>query len=156
MRRSNARTLGRKMDSIKLHFRQNSPSRSNLFSRNPKNTTNTTKSNILIFALITVTLALLFYVFVPLTVYRSPLKRKFWIVIDGGSTGTRIHVFEYVIRGGVPSFDFGENGLGSIQVNPGLSSFAEDPAMAGGSLGNWWSLGRRGCRRSIGGRRRFG
>ncbi|XP_057494981.1 probable apyrase 6 isoform X1 [Actinidia eriantha] len=143
MRRSNARTLGRKMDSIKLHFRQNSPRRSNLFSRNPKNATNTTKSNILIFALITVTLALFCYVFVPSIGYRNPAKRKFRIVIDGGSTGTRIHVFEYVIRGGVPSFDFGENGLGSIRVNPGLSSFAEDPEGAGGSLGELVEFGKK-------------
>ena len=52
-------------------------------------------------------------------------------------------MFEYVIRGGVPSFDFGENGLGSIQVNPGLSSFAEDPAMAGGSLGELVEFGKK-------------
>ncbi|PSR88313.1 Apyrase [Actinidia chinensis var. chinensis] len=144
MRRSNAGTLGRKMDSIKLHFRQNSPRRSNLFSRNLKNAINTTKSNILIFALITVTLALFCYVFVPSTVYRNPAKRKFRIVIDGGSTGTRIHVFEYVIRVGVPSFDFGENGLGSMRVNPGLSSFTQDPEGAGGSLGELVQFGKKG------------
>ncbi|GFZ14397.1 GDA1/CD39 nucleoside phosphatase family protein [Actinidia rufa] len=143
MRRSNARTLGRKMDSIKLHFRQNSPRRSNLFSRNLKNAINTTKSNILIFALITVTLALFCYVFVPSTVYRNPAKRKFRIVIDGGSTGTRIHVFEYVIRVGVLSFDYGENGLGSMRVNPGLSSFTQDPEGAGGSLVELVQFGKK-------------
>lgn len=31
-------------------------------------------------------------------------------------------------------FDFGKDGLASLRVNPGLSSFAEDPKAAGGSL----------------------
>ncbi|KAA8529422.1 hypothetical protein F0562_033779 [Nyssa sinensis] len=139
MRRLNARTLdpkpdnniNNKMDSIKLHFRSNAPFRSNLFSRNPKHTT---KSNIIVFALITITLALLGYFFVSGRGYRDSLKRKFRIVIDGGSTGTRIHVFEYGISDGVPVFDFGKNGLASMRVNPGLSSYAEDPEGAGVSL----------------------
>ena len=143
MRRSNARTHGRKMDSIKLQFRQNSPRRSNLFSRNPKNATNTTKSDILVFALITVTLALFCYVFVPSIGYRNPTKQKFRIVIDGGSTGTRIHIFEYVISIGVLSFNFGEKGLGSMRVNPRLSSFTEDPKGAGGLLGELVQFGKK-------------
>uniref|UniRef100_A0A5B6YVL0 Putative apyrase 6 isoform X1 n=1 Tax=Davidia involucrata TaxID=16924 RepID=A0A5B6YVL0_DAVIN len=142
MRRLNARTLdpnpnnniNNKMDSMKLQFRPNPPYRSNLFSRNPKHTTTITKSNIIVFASITMTLAFLCYFFVAGTGYRNSVRRKFGIVIDGGSTGTRIHVFEYVISDKVPVFDFGENGLASVRVNPGLSAYAKDPEGAGGSL----------------------
>lgn len=67
--------------------------------------------------------------------FRSPeVGRRFGIIIDGGSTGTRIHVFEYAIQGGAPRFDFGPNGHSSKRVNPGLSSFERDPDKAGGSL----------------------
>lgn len=61
--------------------------------------------------------------------------KKYGIVIDGGSTGTRIHVFGFELDGGGrPVFDFGKKGLGSMRVSPGLSSYAEDPNRAGGSL----------------------
>lgn len=61
--------------------------------------------------------------------------KKYGIVIDGGSTGTRIHVFGFELDGGGrPVFDFGKNGLGAMRVSPGLSSYAEDPNRAGGSL----------------------
>lgn len=62
------------------------------------------------------------------------MKKKFGIVIDGGSTGTRVHVFEYGIEGGVPKFDFTNSGLASMRVNPGLSAYADKPEAAGGSL----------------------
>lgn len=52
--------------------------------------------------------------------------------MDGGSTGSRVHVFKFKVGDSV--FDFGKEGLASMRVNPGLSSFAEDPDGAGGSL----------------------
>ncbi|XP_059655847.1 probable apyrase 6 [Cornus florida] len=140
MRRPNARAVNHNsnhnhnMDSIKLQFRSNLPHRSNLFSRNPKNATAFTRSNIVLFAFFALALALFCYLFVASTGHRNSVKRKFGIVIDGGSTGSRIHVFEYVIRDKVPDFDFGKDGLVSMRVNPGLSSYAEDPEGAGGSL----------------------
>ncbi|XP_059648839.1 probable apyrase 6 [Cornus florida] len=144
MRRSNARTRDRKpnddLDSIKLHHRPNSPDRSNDFPRNPKhNTTNV----LVVFASIALTLAFLCYLFVYLNCYRNYGKRKFGIVIDGGSTGTRIHVFEYVIRGRVLDFDLGENGLASMRVIPGLSAYMDDPGGAGGSLVDLLEFGRK-------------
>lgn len=36
--------------------------------------------------------------------------------------------------GGRPVFDFGEKGLGAMRISPGLSSYADDPSRAGGSL----------------------
>lgn len=64
-------------------------------------------------------------------------------MIDGGSTGTRIHVFQYRIMNGAPEFDFGKKGLVSMRVNPGLSSYAEDPEGAGGSVGELVEFGRK-------------
>ena len=59
-------------------------------------------------------------------------SKKYGIIIDGGSTGTRIHVFGYRIgSGGKAVFDFEE---GALKVNPGLSAYAEDPEGAGGSV----------------------
>lgn len=64
-------------------------------------------------------------------------------MIDGGSTGTRVHVFEYGMKKGVPVFDFGKKGLVSMRVNPGLSAYAEDPEGAGGSLRELVEFGRK-------------
>ncbi|MQM05329.1 hypothetical protein Taro_038141 [Colocasia esculenta] len=59
--------------------------------------------------------------------------RLFGVIIDGGSTGTRIHVFAYVVgRGGVPVLDLGATT--TMRVNPGLSAYADEPEMAGESL----------------------
>ncbi|XP_052200135.1 probable apyrase 6 [Diospyros lotus] len=143
MRRSNRRKGDRKskadsdaqMDSVKLHLRSSSAHRSNLFSRNPKHSSAcSSKCNVLILASIAVSLALFCYIFVVSMGFTGSPRRKYGIVIDGGSTGTRIHVFEYEVRGGAPKFDFREKGLASLRVNPGLSAYAEDPDGAGGSL----------------------
>lgn len=61
-------------------------------------------------------------------------REKYRIIIDGGSTGTRIHVFRYRVVGGKPMFDFGESGLASMRVSPGLSAYADDPDAAGLSV----------------------
>ncbi|KAJ6772410.1 ADENOSINE/GUANOSINE DIPHOSPHATASE [Salix koriyanagi] len=59
-------------------------------------------------------------------------SKKYGIIIDGGSTGTRIHVFGYRVEsGGKTVFDFEE---GALKVSPGLSAYAEDPGGAGGSV----------------------
>ncbi|XAR65193.1 Apyrase [Bertholletia excelsa] len=140
MRRSNRRKFdpdqkskaNTKMDSINVQFRPNPSHRSNLFSRNTKHSSTITKSNVVISALIAVTICSFCYVFV--IGFRISFKRRFGIVIDGGSTGSRIHVFEYGIKGGAPDFDFGKKGLASLRVNPGLSAYEKDPETAGGSL----------------------
>ncbi|KAM1811397.1 hypothetical protein ACFX11_028299 [Malus domestica] len=54
------------------------------------------------------------------------------IVIDGGSTGCRIHVFGYRVNGGNDAvFDFEKDGLVSMRVNHGLSAYSKDPESAG-------------------------
>lgn len=135
MRRLNARKRHdskiSNMDSTKMHVRPSS--RSNLFARtNPKNSS---KSKCWVSVTAVLSLALLFcYLFVFSQNFRSSLKRRYGIVIDGGSTGTRIHVFGYRVEGGYGVFDFGEEGLASLKVNPGLSAYEEDPNGAGKSL----------------------
>lgn len=135
MRRLNARKRDvskiSNMDPAKLHVRPSS--RANLFARNNPKNSSKSKWWVSISALLACAL-LLCYVFVFTRNLRSSLKRRYGIVIDGGSTGTRIHVFGYRVEGGYGVFDFGEEGLASLKVNPGLSAYAEDPAGAGKSL----------------------
>lgn len=60
-------------------------------------------------------------------------SHKFGVIIDGGSTGTRIHVFGYTnVWGGIPAIDHGL--ISSMKVVPGLSSFAYNPEKASQSL----------------------
>lgn len=88
-----------------------------------------------IFASTLITLALFFcYEFFSGKNWRNPVKQKYGIIIDGGSTGSRIHVFKCRLEGGSAVFDFGKDGLASMRVNPGLSSYAVDPDGAGQSL----------------------
>ncbi|KAK9050998.1 hypothetical protein SSX86_027623 [Deinandra increscens subsp. villosa] len=157
MRRSNARVAAaaasavdspgnnnnkkkkRKMDnSMKLKFRPNQSLRStNLFSRNQKqqsHDSHLTKSNVFVIGFVTLAFVSSCYFYFNSN-SRDPLEKRYRIVIDGGSTGSRIHVFEYLIKNGAPVFDFsGENGLGSVRVSPGLSAFGEDPHRAGASV----------------------
>nr|DAD31263.1 TPA_asm: hypothetical protein HUJ06_010113 [Nelumbo nucifera] len=142
MRRSNIPTPAvqtqKKMDTVKLHFRPNPPRSNKFFSRiSTSNTKCTPRGDLWIFVAVVVSITLFCYLFVNARGSRnSPFsKRKFAIVLDGGSTGTRIHVFRFSINGkGVPLFDFGKDGLASMRVNPGLSSYSANPENAASSL----------------------
>ncbi|XP_060215330.1 probable apyrase 6 isoform X1 [Lycium barbarum] len=137
MRRSNARKLNNNnpitttttsntMDSAKFQYRPNRSSNRNNSKSN---------RNIVCYTSIVFVIAFICYVFVFSSKIRFSVVKKYRIVIDGGSTGTRIHVFEYEVRdGGVPLFDFGDKGLVSMRVNPGLSSYELDPEMASESV----------------------
>ncbi|KAJ4801137.1 GDA1/CD39 nucleoside phosphatase family protein [Rhynchospora pubera] len=67
---------------------------------------------------------------------RDSNSRRYSVIIDAGSTGSRVHVIGYRLLSGakaVPvSVDFGISG--SKKVVPGLSAFALDPDNAGKSL----------------------
>ncbi|XP_009360337.2 probable apyrase 6 isoform X1 [Pyrus x bretschneideri] len=119
------------MDPVKLQIRP--ITRSNLFSRSPKHNP---RSSLLIVASVAIALALtVCYFLVSARNSRNFGTKRYGIVIDGGSTGSRIHVFGYGVDGGNSAvFDFGKDGLASMRVNPGLSAYAEDPESAGGSL----------------------
>ncbi|RCV44572.1 hypothetical protein SETIT_9G385000v2 [Setaria italica] len=60
---------------------------------------------------------------------RAPSSACFSVIIDGGSTGTRAHVFA---AGPDGRPDLARSAV--MRVTPGLSSFAADPARAGESL----------------------
>ncbi|KAF5183265.1 Nucleoside-triphosphatase [Thalictrum thalictroides] len=139
MRRSNARTVAidqqqsNNMDSnMKYQFRPNTSSTRSIFSRfsNSSSNSKSSKPNLL---MIIITLVISLFVFIVVKGFRNSadLKTHYRIFIDGGSTGTRIHVFKVL---GSSSFDFGKEGLVSMRVNPGLSSFEEEPFGAGRSL----------------------
>lgn len=141
MRRLNARKRDDskivKMDPTKLQVRPSS--RSNLFARNnAKNSSSKSKFWVSASLFLAFTL-LVCYLFVLTTNLRSSVKRRYGIVIDGGSTGTRIHVFGYRVDG---VFDFREEGSASMRVNPGLSAYAEDPDGAGRSLEELLAYGK--------------
>jgi len=54
------------------------------------------------------------------------------IVIDGGSSGSRVHVYSmHVEHGKMPRLKAKE---AVLKVQPGLSTFSEDPSKAGESL----------------------
>nr|XP_043623415.1 probable apyrase 6 [Erigeron canadensis] len=157
MRRSNARRRAaanppppppssspdiKNMDnSVKLKFRHNQSLRpTNLFSRKQQQNSIFKPSIIVIgFACLFILLCYLYFFYIDVDL----IEKRYRIVIDGGSTGSRVHVFEYVIDNSssgdgssVPVFDFssGKNGLGSMRVSPGLSAFVDDPDGAGKSV----------------------
>lgn len=140
MRRSNARTRSAAsnlnnnnelMDPIKTKTRSN-----NLFSRNPKPSQSRSLRSVIL-----ISLSLSFLFLVSYYAFSSPMANfRYRIIVDGGSTGTRVHVFKY--RSG-RSLEFGRDGLKSMRVNPGLSAFAEDPEGAGGSVAELVEFAKR-------------
>ncbi|KAG7654254.1 Nucleoside phosphatase GDA1/CD39 [Arabidopsis suecica] len=99
-----------------------------------------TKSLILlIVASVTVTLGLL-YVFNSNSVLSSGslLRRRctlrYSVLIDAGSSGTRVHVFGYWFESGKPVFDFGEKHYANLKLTPGLSAYADNPEGASVSV----------------------
>ncbi|OAY78702.1 putative apyrase 6 [Ananas comosus] len=72
---------------------------------------------------------LLYLLFAP----ASATSSRFGIIIDAGSSGTRIHVFGFADGGGeIPTLDLDRTAV--MRVSPGLSSYAEEPDRAGESL----------------------
>ncbi|KAJ4840642.1 hypothetical protein Tsubulata_034196 [Turnera subulata] len=139
MRRLHARTRlhpttsdNNNMDPIKLHLRPPpSASRSKPKSQFQSSSSTTTTVTALLSLSLTL-LALYFFLSSPST---TPSRTRYGIIIDGGSTGTRIHVFSSRLHEhGKPVFDFGPDGSFSFKVNPGLSSYARHPEAAAGSL----------------------
>ena len=57
-------------------------------------------------------------------------EEKFAIVVDAGSTGSRVHIFKFLVVDGAIELQFDK----FEQLRPGLSSYAEDPPAAAASL----------------------
>jgi apyrase len=70
---------------------------------------------------------------------RSP-PPSYGVVIDAGSTGSRVHVIAYR-AGPLPQLDWTRTA--SLKAAPGLSSFAADPAGAGPSIAPLLKFARR-------------
>ncbi|XP_010917046.1 probable apyrase 6 [Elaeis guineensis] len=71
-------------------------------------------------------------IFLLIASLSSPSPR-FGIVIDAGSSGTRIHVFGFNGESGmIPSIDWGSTAV--MRVTPGLSAFSGEPERARASL----------------------
>ncbi|CAO2163257.1 unnamed protein product [Urochloa humidicola] len=67
---------------------------------------------------------------------------KYGVIIDAGSTGSRVHVIAYRAgAGALPQLDWARTA--SLKANPGLSSFAADPRGAGLSLAPLVDFARR-------------
>lgn len=146
MRRSNARRTvspnstqngdvlkqnSEEMDSIKLQYRPN--------NRRNANKQLNHRSNFIFYIL--VSFFVLFFCYLLLfskNKYSNLNFVKYGIVIDGGSTGTRMHVFRYEVVDGEERkravYDFSEGGLVSMRVHPGLSAFEKEPERAGETL----------------------
>jgi hypothetical protein len=58
-------------------------------------------------------------------------ERRFAVVIDAGSTGSRVHAFEFAVSGAGHLELLNDH---FTQLKPGLSSFAADPATGAASL----------------------
>ncbi|KAL3631168.1 hypothetical protein CASFOL_024152 [Castilleja foliolosa] len=130
MRRPRARTVNpnsdenKDMDPIRLHPRSNRPG---LLSPNSKH-----PNPRLRFCFYTsISTALVLFCYILFFGNNTQGSKKYAVVIDGGSTGTRIHVFKYEVRDGNLVLDLSEKGLVSTRVNPGLSAYVDDPDMAG-------------------------
>lgn len=145
MRRSNASNLSRRnryrngtrMDPVRFQYRTTRAGIKNPYKQY-------TKSNFIFYTSIVLFIAFLCYIFVfPYTSNRYSVIRKYGIVIDGGSTGTRIHVFEYLVKDGILEYGFGKNGLASMKVNPGLSAYEDEPERAREAIRELVEFGRK-------------
>ena len=70
----------------------------------------------------------------------APAAKNWAVIFDAGSTGTRVHCFQYSAGGGAGSSennnmpDVEEVPGGRMKVTPGISSFEPKPESAGASL----------------------
>ncbi|KAG7563375.1 Nucleoside phosphatase GDA1/CD39 [Arabidopsis suecica] len=142
MRRSHARSRVKSssktdMDPIKFQIRSgNRASSSSSTYTLTKSNSKHAKSNLMLtVASISIVLGFLF-LFYSILFSGGNLRGslRYSVVIDGGSTGTRIHVFGYRIESGKPVFEFRGANYASLKLHPGLSAFADDPDGASVSL----------------------
>ncbi|KAH6798496.1 GDA1/CD39 nucleoside phosphatase family protein [Perilla frutescens var. frutescens] len=143
MRRLNARTVNpsseeesKDMDPSKLQFRAGRPG-----FRPPTNKQPNPRSKCCLYTSLSIAILLFCYILL----FGNTVKgnKKYGVVIDGGSTGTRIHVFNYDVRNGNLVLDFSEKGRASMRVNPGLSAYAEDPQGVSAAVGQLVEFAKR-------------
>ncbi|XP_024007324.1 probable apyrase 6 isoform X2 [Eutrema salsugineum] len=140
MRRSHARPRVKSksdMDPIKFQIRSGNraSSSSSTFTLTKSNAKHAKSNLLLTVASIVTVLGFLFVCYLILFSDGNRRGRlRYSVVIDGGSTGTRIHVFGYRIESGEPVFEFRGANYASLKLHPGLSAYADDPDGASVSL----------------------
>ncbi len=69
----------------------------------------------------------------PVSMSSTSPTTQYVVMIDAGSSGSRVHVYKYTYREGsvLPEFELPSK---TLKLTPGLSSFDKDPAAAGSSL----------------------
>ncbi|EYU28756.1 hypothetical protein ABFS82_12G101800 [Erythranthe guttata] len=142
MRRTNARKVNpslaenEDMDPVKLQFRSTRPG-----FRSPNSRHSNPRSKFCLYTSFTAVIVLFCYILFAGN--KNHGSKRYGVVIDGGSTGTRIHVFKYEVRNGNLVLDFSEKGLVSMRVNPGLSAYAQNPEMAGAAMAELMDFAKR-------------
>ncbi|KAE8720652.1 putative apyrase 6 [Hibiscus syriacus] len=131
---SKSTTSYQNMDPIKLQIRSSSRSTA-LFSRNPRQTSHSP------FIAVSIAISIALFVFVYIFFFSSKDSVKYSIIIDGGSTGTRIQCLGTTLTETETGFRFKE-GLESLKVNPGLSAYSEDLEGAADLLKELLEFGR--------------
>ncbi|OAP15563.1 hypothetical protein AXX17_AT1G14820 [Arabidopsis thaliana] len=128
------------MDALKVQIlpdNQSSPSSTHMLTK-PKSKKATKSIAMLIVASLAITLGLLFVFSSNSVMFSASFLRRsslhYSVIIDAGSSGTRIHVFGYWFESGKPVFDFGEEHYASLKLSPGLSSYADNPEGASVSV----------------------
>ncbi|XP_077248923.1 putative apyrase 6 [Tasmannia lanceolata] len=66
--------------------------------------------------------------------FRESKPKGFGIIIHAGTTGSRIHVFEFLNEGRIPFVGFDGKDSNSLKLNPALVEFGGDPENAGKTL----------------------
>ena len=61
-------------------------------------------------------------------------RRRYAVVVDAGSTGSRVHAFEFAVGGGASGGELQLLNDHFQQLKPGLSSFAATPQQGAASL----------------------
>eukprot|EP00252_Welwitschia_mirabilis_P002491 TRINITY_DN12448_c0_g1_i1.p1 TRINITY_DN12448_c0_g1~~TRINITY_DN12448_c0_g1_i1.p1 ORF type:complete len:551 (+),score=82.76 TRINITY_DN12448_c0_g1_i1:326-1978(+) len=146
MRRLNSSSLRAITSSVEMEFSKLQarsaflpPHKTQLPPRlNFKNPPSSRSNCVAISAAIVLTSVIFYFCFVAWGLLLSArFPKAYGVVIDAGSTGSRIHVFEYVDTSGskrIPHVRFNANNAASIKTKPGLSNFASSPERAGDSL----------------------
>ncbi|KAF8117564.1 hypothetical protein N665_0009s0084 [Sinapis alba] len=115
------------MDPVKFQIRSSnrSSSSSSIYTLTKSNSKHAKSNLFLTVASVATVLGFLFVCYSIVSSGRGSLRYS--VVIDGGSTGTRIHVFGYRIVSGKPVFEFRGANYASLKLHPGLSSYVDDP-----------------------------
>ncbi|XP_020694998.1 probable apyrase 6 isoform X2 [Dendrobium catenatum] len=117
----------------KLPRRASSPPRLFIPSRTPVAPLNRKQHHLNIWIFFSVAAAVSLFLYVLVASKRIDYPR-FSVVIDAGSTGTRLHVYGYTMSPETKLPVLDQASTSEMKVRPGLSSYSGDPSSAGAAL----------------------